>query len=86
MKLILLKSSLVMALGAVLLSACSDNNNSTPALVAGTDVPVSATETTAGVVSFANLSAGSSDDTAEPLSVGEVALATSETDEPDSSV
>lgn len=86
MKLTLRKSSFLIAFSVVVLSACSDNNNTTPALVAGTDVPVTATETTAGVVSFANLSAGTSDDAAEPILVGEAALASSETDEPDPSV
>ena len=89
MKLNLLKSSLLFATSAVLLSACGGGSSSTTAavaLVAGTDVPVTATETTAGVVSFANLSAASSDDTGEPLAVGEAALASSDTDEPDASV
>ncbi len=88
MKLISLKSQpVLMALSAVLLSACGSNSGgSAGALVAGTDIPVTATETTAGVVSFANLSAAQSDDAAQPLVVGDAALASTETDEPDPSV
>jgi PBP1b-binding outer membrane lipoprotein LpoB len=74
----------------VTISACGSSNNTaaTPAvaLVPGTDVPVTATETTAAAISFANLSVASNDETAEPLAVGEAVLATSDTDEPDSNV
>jgi hypothetical protein len=72
---------------AVSLSACGSSSSSSDPLVAGTDIPVSATQTVPGVVSFANLSAAaSSGDTSEPLAVGDVSLATSDTDEPDPSV
>jgi hypothetical protein len=71
---------------AASLSACGSSSSSDP-LVSGTDIPVSATQSVTGVVSFANLSAASSSsDTNEPLAVGDVSLATSDTDEPDPSV
>ncbi len=87
MKSILLKSSsLLIAMSALALSGCGSSGNSAAPLVAGTDIPVSATETTAGVVSFANLSVANGGDTDEPLVVGDAALAASDTDEPDPSV
>lgn len=87
MKLTLLKSApLVLALSAVL-TGCGGSSGTTVApVVAGTDIPVTATETTAAVVSFANLSVASGSDTDEPILVGEAALASSDTDEPDASV
>jgi hypothetical protein len=89
MKLISIKSMSALVAISSALAACGGGNSSSPAatpLVAGTDIPVAATETTAAAISFANLTVASSDDTTEPLAVGEAALATSETDEPDPSV
>ncbi len=87
MKLILLKSSsLLIAMSALALSGCGSSGNNAVAFVTGTDIPVTATETTAGVVSFANLSVANTGDADEPLVVGDAALASSDTDEPDPSV
>jgi hypothetical protein len=81
-----LKASLL-ALTAVIVTACGGGSGTTvEPVVAGTDVPVTATETTAAVISFANLSVSKGTDGDEPLQVGEAALASSETDEPDPSV
>ncbi len=54
--------------------------------VPGTDVPVSATASAVGAVEFVKTVVASSADTAEPLTVGDVVLGTSDTDEPDQSV
>ncbi|MBX3658652.1 MAG: hypothetical protein KF740_09490 [Ramlibacter sp.] len=74
--------------GAALLAACGGGGSSLPLdpLVGGTDIPVSATTSSAGAFAFVNGLAGSPDNTAEPLTVGDAVLATSETDEPDASV
>lgn len=81
--------AVLMTLCAFALGGCGSSNSggsAAVALVPGTDVPVTATETTAGVISFANLSSASTDESAEPIALGDAALAASETDEPDSSV
>jgi hypothetical protein len=82
----LISTSVVIALCAVTLSGCGNDGTPAVAYVAGTDIPVTATETPAGLVSFANLSVAGGDDSAEPFVVGDAVLATSETDEPDPSV
>lgn len=70
-------------LAAGLLAACGGGDGGDPnPLVAGTDVPQSATTTSAGATEFAAGVAGRPEDTAEPLVLGDAALATSETDEP----
>ena len=74
-----------LATGAVLLTACGGGGDpavpSIP-LVTGTDIPVSATASSAGAFTFVNTLAGAADNTAEPLTVGKSILATSDTDEP----
>ena len=80
------RTHLSLAAGALLLAACgggggSSGSNDPP--VTGTEVPASATASSAGAFSFVNATAGSSDNTAEPLVVGDVTLASSDTDEPD---
>jgi hypothetical protein len=73
--------------GAALITACGGGTDTVPAvpaipLVTGTDIPVSATTSAAGAFTFVNTLAGVADNTAEPLTVGNAMLATSETDEP----
>lgn len=75
----------VVLTGAALMTACGGGSD--PAvppipLVSGTDVPVSATTSSAGAFSFVNTLASAADNTAEPLTVGSATLATSDTDEP----
>lgn len=75
---------------ALLLAACGGGGGGSPAptepVVSGTDIPTSATTSAAGAFSYVNSLAGSSDNTTEPVVVGDVTLATSETDEPDASI
>ena len=83
------RTHLSLAVGALLLAACGGGGGSSGSndpLVAGTDVPASATTSSPGAFSFVSSVAASSDNTAEPLVVGDVTLATSETDEPDPSI
>lgn len=75
------------ALFLLLLSACGggggDGGINVSGNVPGTDIPQSATTSSAGAVAFAKAVAATKDDTASPLVVGDAVLATSETDEPD---
>lgn len=74
---------------AVLLAACGGGGGSAPPAdppVAGTDVPTSATTSAAGALAFVNQIASQPDNTGEPRAVGDVRLATSETDEPDANL
>jgi hypothetical protein len=69
------------------LSACGSDNG--PALVAGTNVPIAATETSSGAAVFVKEVVATPIETAEqaePLELGDAVLATSDTDEPDSDV
>jgi hypothetical protein len=52
----------------------------------GTDVPLSATTSSAGAMEFVKRVAATSDNSAEPIRVGDAVLATSDTDEPDPSI
>lgn len=54
--------------------------------VEGTDVPLSATTSSAGAMAFVKRVAAISDDTAEPIRVGGAVLATSDTDDSDSGI
>lgn len=73
---------------ALLLAACGGGGGEAPPpvatdpLVSGTDVPTSATTSSAGAFAFVRQVASGNSDTAEPLVVGNATLATSETDEP----
>lgn len=77
---------------ALLLAACSgsDDGYATPAPpvapadppVAGTGVPTSATLSSAGATQFVRASTEMPSDTAEPIELGDVQLASSDTDEP----
>ena len=75
---------------ALLLAACgggggggdSGTPQPTDPFVSGTDVPVSATQSSAGAFAFANGAAAMVSETSEPLVLGDATLATSDTDEP----
>lgn len=78
---------------ATLVAACfggGDDDGPTPPVmppvVSGTDVPVSATNSSTGAFAFVSSVAAAASESAEPLTVGDAVLATSETDEPDPSV
>ncbi|HSH92053.1 MAG TPA: hypothetical protein VK996_18860 [Ramlibacter sp.] len=79
------------AVSALLLAACGGGGGSEPVAVTdppvvGTDIPVSATTSSAGALAFVKLVASASSNTADPLVAGDAVLATSETDEPDPGV
>jgi hypothetical protein len=57
-----------------------------PNMMSGTDVPLSATTSSAGAMEFVKRLAATSDNSAEPIRVGDAVLATSNTDEPDPGV
>jgi len=75
-----------LAVAASLLSACGGGGGS-PAgadpFVSGTEVPLSATTSSSGALAFVKTVAASSDNSAEPIVVGDAVLAVSDTDEPD---
>ena len=77
----------VLACSAVLLSACGDSSVATPAvaLVPGSGLPVAATTSVAGAISFIGTVVASAENS-EEIELGDVLLATSDTDEPDPSV
>jgi hypothetical protein len=83
---------LLIALTAVIsvgLSACGSDSAPVPQFVAGTDVPISATASSAGAAVFVKEVVAIPTDTAEKaesLELGDAVLATSETDEPDGDV
>jgi hypothetical protein len=85
-----LRTGVSLGCGALLLAACGGGGggNAGPAdpTVAGSDVPLSATTSSAGAFAFVKSVAAARDDTATPLVVGDAVLATSETDEPDPGV
>ena len=84
--------ALSLAGGALLLAACGGGGGgggmpvATDPPVAGSDVPLSATTSSAGALAYVKSLAASSDNTATPVTVGEAVLATSDTDEPDPSI
>ena len=81
-----------LAVSALLLTACGGGGSSSPPVtvtdppVAGTDIPLSATTSSAGAIAFVKLVASANSNTADPLVTGDAVLATSETDEPDPGV
>ena len=90
-----LPSPLLLALGAatMLLAACGDSSSlpapvtpPAPAPVVTTEIPTSATTSSAGAFTFVKSEASAVKDTAEPLLDADSVLATSDTDEPDPSV
>lgn len=80
----------VVLTGAALITACGGGTDIAPVVptvptipvVTGTDIPVSATTSAAGAFTFVNTLAGATDNTADPLTVGDATLASSDTDEP----
>jgi len=81
-----------MALGALLLAACGGGSGDggsampPPAADRGTDIPLEATTSSAAAVAFVKTVAATSDNTSEPIRIGDATLATSEVDEPDPGV
>ncbi len=91
----LLRAAFTLAGGALLLAACGGGSSGgtsggspadTDPPFAGSEVPVSATTSSQGAFAFVKSVAASSDDTATPIVVGDVTLATSDTDDPDPGV
>jgi hypothetical protein len=84
------RSAVTLAIAGMLLAACGggggDDGGPQDPAIAGTDVPTSATTSSAGALAFVKSVAATSSDTAEPLVVGDAVLATSDTDEPDPGV
>jgi hypothetical protein len=71
-----------------LLAACGGGGGGAAPAVAdppftGTDVPSSATHSSAGALAFVKSVAAAANDSAEPISLGDAVLATSDSDEPD---
>lgn len=79
-------SCLTMACAALLAGCGGGGGGSamvTDPFVDGTDVPLSATTSSAGALAFVKRVAATSDNSAEPIRVGGAVLGTSDTDEPD---
>ena len=88
------RTPLSVAVTAMLLAACGGGNGNSngngdtavaPSSVTN-GVPASATNSSAGAVAFVKSLAAASDDTAEPIVLGDAVLATSETEEPDAGI
>jgi hypothetical protein len=80
-----------LAVSTLLLAACGGGGGGGDTVApvdtsGGSDVPQSATASSAGAIAFMKSVAATSDSTAEPLRVGDAVLATSDTDEPDPGV
>ncbi|NPC58427.1 hypothetical protein [Caenimonas soli] len=78
-------------LSALLLAGCGGGGGGRATVdadpnVEGTDVPHSATTSSAGALAFVKRVAATSDNTSEPIRVGGAVLATSDTDESDSGI
>jgi hypothetical protein len=78
---------------AMLATACGGGSSggdsavvNTDPPVAGSEVPVSATTSSAGAMAFMKQLAATSDNNATPIVVGDAVLATSDTDEPDAGI
>ncbi len=86
----LARTPLSLAAGALMLAACGGGGNAempiSDPLVSGTDVPASATTSSAAALAFVKTLAATGDNSTEPIRVGDVTLATSDTDEPDPSI
>lgn len=81
------RQNLLLGVGlCLLLSACGGGSEATgpeaDPLLAGTDVPTSATRSAGGAVRFAISAFPEGVETREPLELGDVQLAVSDTDEP----
>lgn len=66
---------------ALLLAACGGGGGDSPAPVATTDVPASAQQDSAGLVSYVNGQVGASSDSSEPILVGDAVLPQDDTTE-----
>jgi len=80
-----------MAAGALLLAACGGGAGDggaamPPAADRGADIPQEATTSSAAAVAFVKTVAATSDNTSEPIRIGDATLATSDSDEPDPGV
>ena len=88
----LTRTATSLAASALVLAACGGGGGGgetaviTDPLIGGTDVPTSATASSAGAVAFVKSVAASSDNSASPITVGDATLATSDSDEPDAGV
>ena len=78
---------------ALLLAACGGGGGGDSGVMAvtdpnvtGTDVPTSATTNSAAAFAFVKIVAASPNDSAEPIRVGDVTLATSDMAEPEAGV
>lgn len=86
------RGMLCMCIVAMGITACGGSSSLPVAqapmdpLIAGTDVPTSSTTTAAGAAVFVKMVVESSANAAEPLVLGDAVLATTDTEEPDSSV
>lgn len=66
---------------ALVLAACGGSGSGNGAPAATTDVPASAQENAAGLVTFVNQQVGASSETAEPFLVGDAVLPVDDTAE-----
>jgi hypothetical protein len=88
------RSAVTLAVAAMLLAACGgggdgddiESRGPQDPAIAGTEVPTSATTSSAGALAFVKSVAATSSNTADPIVVGNAVLATSDTDEPDQGV
>ena len=81
----------IVATAGLLLTACGGGGGGGESIavnpnVPGTDVPLSATTSSAGALAFVKMVAATSSDSASPLVVGDAVLATSDTDGPDAGI
>lgn len=68
---------------ALLLGGCGGSDGPAPiAYVAGSDVPVSATQSTGNTIAFAAQQQAMGSDSSEPIALGEAVFATDDTAEP----
>lgn len=82
---ILMTNRWLAALGTVaLLTACGGGSTTPagPALVMGTDVPITVEQSATGVVEFAKTQLAATSETSDPLILGEAKLATDDAAEP----
>ena len=86
-----LSGALIIATAGLLLTACGGGGGGGETVsvnpnVLGTDVPLSATTSSAGALAFVKMVAATSSDSASPLVIGDAVLATSDTDGPDAGI
>jgi hypothetical protein len=85
------RTALGLAVVGSVLVACGSGVNDAPAVIVdpavdATDVPISATTSAPGAIAFVTATVATSSDSAEPIVMGDVVLASGETDEPDPSI